>query len=189
MSTAEEKITRQMTIEQILGMFPNKAQKLSQEITNSGLHCIGCGAAVWETLEAGMMSHGKTEDQINHLLNRLNKLLDEPIDMTTISLTERAAKKFLSILKEDGKQGWALRFALRPGGCSGFEYELDFSEKADEDDEVFSSFGVEIHVKKKLLPKLRGAEIDYVEGLQSTGFKISNPNVKSSCGCGTSQGY
>src|SRR5262245_8862383 len=99
-----KKITRQMTIEEILGMFPYKAQRLSQEMTNAGLHCVGCHAAVWETLEAGMYSHGKTEAQIEELVRRLNALLEEEVDLTSIRITPRGAAKFLEILSEEGKQ-------------------------------------------------------------------------------------
>jgi iron-sulfur cluster assembly accessory protein len=184
-----KKIIRQMTIEEILGMFPYKAQRLSQEITNAGLHCVGCHAAVWETLEAGMYTHGKTDAQIDELVNRLNALLEEEVDITSIRITPRGAAKFLEILAEDGKQGWGMRFAEEMAGCNGFEYVLDFSEKADHDDKTFSSNGIEIHVKTVMVPRLLGSEIDYVEGLRGSGFKISNPNVRSSCGCGTSHNY
>ena len=98
-------IHRQMTIEHILSLFPHKAQRLSQEITNAGLHCVGCQAATWETLEAGMYSHGMDDTAINRLVERLNALLDEEIDLTTISITKRAATKYLEILAEEGKQG------------------------------------------------------------------------------------
>jgi iron-sulfur cluster assembly accessory protein len=183
-------IHRHMTIEQILSLFPNKAQRLSQEITNAGLHCVGCHAATWETLEAGMMGHGMQDEAIEQLLRRLNALLNEPeANPTTISLTKRAASKFESILKEEGKEGWALRFGDRMSGCSGFEYLLDYSEKAQEDDEILESNGIQIHVNKNSLKRLLGSEIDYVDGLHGSGFKISNPHARSSCGCGSSHNY
>lgn len=184
-----EKITRTMKIEEILGMFPHKAQKLSQEITNAGLHCIGCHAAVWETLENGMYTHGKTDIQINELVDRLNALLAEKVDLSSISITPRGAAKFLQILSEEGKEGWGMRFSEEMAGCSGFEYVLDFSEKADADDKTFTSNGIEIHIKKGMVSRLLGSEIDYVEGLRGSGFKISNPNARSSCGCGSSHNY
>ncbi len=193
--TEQETKTRihaQMTIEEILSLFPHKAQRLSQEITNAGLHCIGCHAAVWETLEAGMKGHGMNEEAIQRLVNRLNALLDEEVDtdtINTITLTERAANKFKSILKEEGKEGWGMRFAERMAGCSGFEYVLDFSKKAEENDIIIVCHGVEIHINKDMFPRLKGAIIDYIDGLQGSGFKISNPNVKSACGCGSSHGY
>lgn len=182
-------IHRQMTIEQILSLFPFKAQKLAQEITRAGLHCVGCHAATWETLEAGMHGHGMGEDQINTLVDRLNALLQEEADLSTITITPRAAKKYIEILQEDGKPGWGIRFEERMAGCNGFEYVLDFSEKAESDDETFTSNGIEIHVKKGMVSRLLGSEIDYIDGLQGAGFKISNPNVRSSCGCGTSHNY
>lgn len=188
-ATEPKTIHRQMTIEEILGMFPQKAQRLSQEITNAGLSCVGCQAAVWETLEGGMYSHGKTDAQIDELVRRLNALLQEKIDVTSIQLTPRAAAKFLSILEEEGKQGWGLRFDEEMAGCNGFEYVLDFSEKADPDDSVFLSQGIEIHVKKKK-KNLIGSTIDWVESLRGgTGFKIDNPNVGSSCACSSSHNY
>jgi len=184
-----KEISREMTIQDILGMFPNKAQKLSQEITNAGLHCIGCHAAVWETLEAGMMKHGKSNEQIDELTRRLNTLLNEPVEAGTIAITERGAAKFLDILADEGKQGWGMRFSEELAGCNGYEFVLDFSEKSAEDDEVFNSNNIEIHVKKAMVSRLIGSEIDYVEGLRGAGFKISNPNVSSACGCGSSHNY
>lgn len=188
-SNKKQKIDRLMTIEQILSMFPYKAQRLSQEITNAGLHCVGCSAATWETLEGGMMGHGMNNEQIERLVDRLNALLDEPVNHTTITMTKRAAQKFMQILEEEGKQGWGLRFAEKMAGCSGFEYVLDYSEKALPDDVTFESHGIQIHVNNKMVDRLLGSEIDFVDGLQGSGFKISNPNVKSSCGCGKSYGY
>ncbi len=185
-----KKIDRQMTIDSILALFPYKAQRLSQEITNAGLHCVGCHAATYETLEVGMLGHGKTEEEIERLVSRLNALLDEPdADPTTITLTPRAASKFLKILEEEGKQGWGMRFGDKMAGCNGFEYILDYSEQPDADDEIVISQGIQIHVNKGALKRLLGSEIDYVDGLQGSGFKISNPNAKSACGCGSSHGY
>lgn len=184
-----KKISRHMTIDEILGLFPHKAQKLSQELTNAGLHCVGCHAATWETLETGMIGHGKTNEQIDHLAGRLNALLEEKVDLSTVSLTPRSASKFMEIAAEENKQGWGIRFSEEMAGCNGFEYVLDFSEKAQPDDAIFVSQGIEVHVKKAVLPRLIGSEIDYIDGLRGAGFKISNPNVNSSCGCGSSHGY
>jgi len=182
-------ITKEMTIEEILGSFPQKSQKLAQELTASGLHCVGCGAATWETLESGVLGHGFTEQDLERILGRLNTILQEESDPDTITLTKRAAEKFKEIAKEEGDASFALRFGYRAGGCSGFEYVLDFSNRPLEDDEIFSSEGVEIHVHNKMVCKLIGSEIDYTEGLNGAGFKISNPNARSSCGCGKSQSY
>lgn len=183
-----QQITRTMTIEEIFQRFSSKSQKLAQEMSRMGLQCVGCGAATWETLEAGMYSHGFSDVDIDNLIEKLNRILKEPLPKETIVLTEKAALYIQKIFKEEGKEGWALRFGDRPGGCSGYEYILDFSQSPAENDEVFHSYGIDIHVNKARVPFLIGCEIDYVEGLQS-GFQISNPNAKGSCGCGNSQTY
>jgi iron-sulfur cluster assembly protein len=185
----KKQITKEMTIEEIFSGFPAKSQKLGQEMTNAGLHCVGCGAATWETLEMGMLGHGFEEKEIDALLGRLNAILEEVVDPTTITLTPRAAKQFLRILEEEGKQGYALRFGMRAGGCSGYEYILDYSQNPKQEDRIFTSEGITIHVNKQEAERLIGSQIDYVEGLQGAGFKISNPNAKGSCGCGSSQSY
>jgi iron-sulfur cluster assembly protein len=187
----EEKppITREMTIDEIFTSFPQKGQRLAQEMTNAGLHCAGCQAATWETLEGGMLGHGFEEKDIEALICRLNEIIAEEVDPTTITLTKRAADRFKSILEQDGKKGWGLRFGDKPGGCGGFEYILDFSKSPTEEDTIFTSHGVQIHVKAKMLSRLLGSEIDYLEGLMDSGFKVTNPNVKGSCSCGSSQSY
>lgn len=178
-----------MTIEEILSSHPQYSQLIAQELTNTGLHCVGCQAAVWETLRAGMKGHGKTDQEVDALVIRLNTIISKKMNLDTITLTPRAAKKFLSILEEDEKQGWGLRIDEKMAGCNGFESFLDFSEKANEDDQIFESLGIEIHVNKKLVKNMLGVEIDYIDALHNSGFKISNPNVRSSCGCGSSYGY
>jgi len=189
MAQTKAKIARDMTIEDIFSKFPQKSQKLAQEMTRVGLACVGCQASTWETLEAGMLSHGYAEKEIDALVDSLNSILEEVSDPNTISLTKRAAEKFREILDEEKKTSWGLRFADKAAGCSGFEYVLDFSEKALPDDKTFVSHGIEIHVNQKNVNRLLGSEIDYVEGLNNAGFKITNPNVKGSCGCGKSQSY
>jgi iron-sulfur cluster assembly protein len=184
-----DQITKEMTIDEILTKFPQKGQKLAQEMKNAGLNCVGCGASVWETLEAGMLGHGFSPEALDKLLGKLNAILAEVIDATTISMTKKAAEKYLEILAEDGKEGWGLRFSDKAGGCSGFEYVLDYSEKPLPDDQVFVCEGVQIHVNQAAAARLMGSVIDFVDGLNGSGFKISNPNVKGSCSCGKSQSY
>lgn len=179
-----------MVISDILGKFPQKSQKLAQAMTDAGLHCVGCGAATWETLEGGMLGHGMDEKTVEGLVNRLNEILLQEVDLKTITLTKRAAAKFIAIAKEEGMENAPfLRFGDKPGGCSGFEYHLDFEEEASEKDQVFESNGVKVLVAKEAIPRLIGCEIDFLDGLNGSGFKISNPNARGSCACGTSQAY
>lgn len=177
------------TISHIFSEFPQYNQKLAQAMTQMGLACVGCSASSWETLEAGMLGHGKSPQEIETLVANLNKIVTEPIDTSTITISPFAAQKFREYACKEGKEGWGLRFYDKAGGCGGFEYMLDFQEKADDDDEIFESEGIEIYVKKSSLGRLLGAVIDFQDGLYGAGFKISNPNAKSSCSCGTSHNY
>jgi len=188
MTTQQEQITKELTIQEIFSRFPSKAQKLALEMSRAGLNCVGCSASSYETLESGVLRHGYDEEELESLLRRLNAILAEKSDLNTISLTPKAAEKFKAFAASAGEPDAALRFDERPAGCSGFEYVLEFSEGATDEDVIYMSQGVTIHVYKHALGRLQGCEIDYYEGLQS-GFKITNPNVRSSCGCGSSHGY
>ncbi len=185
----QQAISKEMTIEEIFEKFPDKAPLLAGEMESRNLHCVGCSASSWETLEAGMLGHGFGKADIESMVQALNKIINEKVDTTTITITPSAAEKFKSLLKQQKKEGWALRLGDRPAGCSGFEYTLEFSQKPLETDQVFNSEGIEIHVNGKSAQRMVGARVDYVDGLSGSGFKISNPNVKSSCGCGKSQSY
>lgn len=189
MSEEKAMITAEMTIADIFSNFPEKGQRLAQEMSNFGLQCAGCSASTVETLEVGVLSHGYTENDLQTLLEKLNQILSAPLDSSTIIFTEQGAQRFKSVLKGEDREGQALRLSDKPGGCGGFEYDLGFSEEAGSDDEVFSSHGIEIHVAKSKLARLLGCQIDFVDGLNGPGFKISNPNVQGSCSCGRSQSY
>lgn len=184
-----KKINRTMTIGEIFEMFPAHAQKIANELTRIGLNCVGCGSSTHETLEAGMYLHGEDDEAIERLEDSLNKILETQFDGATITLTERAAKKFITICEEEGQKGAFLAFGVKLGGCSGYEYVLDFSTEKSPSQEVFHHFGVDVLVEKSALSRLIGCEIDYLDSLNSSGFKISNPNAKSSCACGSSQSY
>ena len=116
------------------------------------------------------------------------------ITTETIQITQSAASKVAELLDREisaapqdheGKE-YALRVAVQPGGCAGLRYALYFDDRKLDDDEVTSLHGVEIRTDKMSAPYLRGAEIDYVDGLQQSGFAINNPNAKGSCACGDS---
>ncbi len=177
----KEPIHRQMTIEEIFRRFPNKSQQLTAELAQAGLHCAGCSASAWETLEAGMAGHGMNDSEITALLERLNHVLDDSEDNSTIRLTEKAAQKFRELLAEENKSGWSLRFGVNPSSCCGGENFLDYSQKARADDTVFEYHGIQIHVNQKSAPQLLGTIIDYVEGKHGAGFKISAPPCGGCC--------
>ena len=102
-----------------------------------------------------------------------------------ITLTDNAAQHIKTLLTEQDSQGKALRVSVEAGGCSGMEYGMAFDEKKD-DDEVVRHDDVEVIIDPMSASFLKGSVIDYVDSLQGSGFKINNPNVHSSCGCGRS---
>ena len=107
-----------------------------------------------------------------------------------ITLTETAAKKIDDLRLEEGKPEWSLRIRVVGGGCSGMSYELGWDDSAGDDDNVVESRGVRVLVDNRSIPYLTGSEIDYVDNnMLGAGFAIKNPNVKSSCGCGTSHQF
>lgn len=103
-----------------------------------------------------------------------------------ITVTEPAAKKVKDLLKEEDDQDLALRVAVRPGGCSGFSYDLFFDSEFEEDDKVEEFHGVKVVIDQSSATLLEGATLDYKDGLQQTGFSINNPNAQRTCGCGQS---
>lgn len=103
-----------------------------------------------------------------------------------ILLTEVAAKKVNEIREQESiEEAMFLRVRIVGGGCSGFSYDLYFDSSTPMDKKLVSN-GVTIIIDQMSLQYLRGTEIDYIEGLQGAGFKFHNPNVKSTCGCGSS---
>ncbi len=103
-----------------------------------------------------------------------------------LSLTEKAAEKVKEIqAAENIEASYGLRLRVVGGGCSGFAYDLYF-DQVTEMDRTFDSHGVKLVVDQMSLQYLAGTTVDYVEGLQGAGFKFNNPNVKSTCGCGSS---
>jgi iron-sulfur cluster assembly accessory protein len=107
--------------------------------------------------------------------------------LTVIDLTASAADKVRELQAlEPAGEAEVLRVAIQGGGCSGFQYGLGFDSGAAEDDLSFEQHGVTVVVDPFSAPYLRGATVDFVNGLQESGFKIENPNASASCGCGHS---
>ncbi|MCY7297943.1 MAG: iron-sulfur cluster insertion protein ErpA [Ilumatobacteraceae bacterium] len=105
-----------------------------------------------------------------------------------ITVTDNAARKVKELLEAEGATDLALRVAVRPGGCSGFSYEMFFDGDFADDDEK-AQFGpdhVSVVVDPASAQLLLGATLDYKDGLNQAGFAITNPNASRSCGCGQS---
>jgi iron-sulfur cluster assembly protein len=111
----------------------------------------------------------------------------EQSETTIVTLTSRAAEKVKALMdSEPAGEAEVLRVAIQGGGCSGFEYALGFDRGAQAGDHELSFHGVEVVIDPFSAPYLQGSTIDFLEGLQESGFKIDNPNAVSACGCGSS---
>ena len=103
-----------------------------------------------------------------------------------ITLTDDAATKVGALLEQEDEGDLALRVAVRPGGCSGFSYEMYFDSEFDDEDTTADFSGVKVVVDASSAMLLEGATLDYKDGIQETGFSINNPNAQRTCGCGQS---
>ncbi|MBI4173609.1 MAG: iron-sulfur cluster assembly accessory protein [Candidatus Aenigmarchaeota archaeon] len=214
----EQKITREMTIGDVVAMYPDVAPILME----NGIHCFGCGANAYETVEQGFAGHGLTDEEIDKLVGQMNEVAERegpaqdqehghagcgcghghgheeqheelvPLDSKElangkiISLTAKAAGKLADILKEQGKADYGIKVAVLPGGCAGYTYSMEIVKGKEQDDVVQDEGPVKLFIEAASAPHLKGCQIDYLETLQASGFKFSNPNAKASCGCGKS---
>lgn len=104
----------------------------------------------------------------------------------TVMLTDAAVAKVGELLAAENEPGLALRMAVRPGGCSGFSYELFFDSQIDDTDIVEEFGDVRVVVDPQSAEMLRGSTLYFSDGLMGAGFSIDNPNVSRTCGCGNS---
>ena len=103
-----------------------------------------------------------------------------------ITLTDTAADKVKQLITAEGDEALALRVAVRPGGCSGFSYEMFFDSDVASDDLTVEKAGIRVIVDPSSAQLLTGATLDYKDGLDQSGFAITNPNAERTCGCGQS---
>lgn len=103
-----------------------------------------------------------------------------------IELTPAAREKIQDLLAEENKPGLKLRIFVQGGGCSGFQYGFTFDEEVAEDDFTLNLDGAELLVDSMSSQYLQGAQVDYIQEIMGSQFKINNPNAQTSCGCGSS---
>jgi iron-sulfur cluster assembly protein len=109
--------------------------------------------------------------------------------MALIEVTAPAAERIRDLLEKEGKlESHALRLKVVGGGCSGLRYELAFDDRVGEQDTELETGGIRLIVDEKSALYLVGTTLDFVDTLQESGFKMVNPNAKSTCGCGESFG-
>jgi iron-sulfur cluster assembly accessory protein len=107
-------------------------------------------------------------------------------EIPMVQLTETAISKVREILDTQEPKPAGLRIAVVGGGCSGFSYSMAFENSPGMLDKTYTFDGLKVYVDQASLLYLDGAQVDFVETLEGSGFKFNNPNVKSTCGCGSS---
>jgi iron-sulfur cluster insertion protein len=105
-----------------------------------------------------------------------------------ITITSEAVAKLKELSESEGINHLRVRLRVQGGGCSGFQYDMSFEDILTDLDESFEQDGITVVVDPLSMQYLEGVEIDYLDGLMSSGFKFINPNVKATCGCGSSFG-
>ena len=107
-------------------------------------------------------------------------------DKPLITVTDAAAAELQRSMEAQDKQDMALRIAVFPGGCAGMQYGLSLASEGQPGDEEFVSGGIRLVVGRQDLPMVAGMQVDYVQSVSGSGFKVENPNASESCGCGSS---
>lgn len=177
------KITGDMVIGDVVAAFPQAATIM----LSHGLHCVGCHANAFDTVEDGSRGHGMPDEEIASMIAEMNAAINykiENIEMTPIAISKVKELRAL----EKGKEDWPLRIAVTPGGCAGFGYDMDYDNVRKDNDLVFTFDDLTVLIDPDSMPLIKGSRIDYVDSLRGSGFKIENPNAKRNCGCGKSFG-
>ena len=182
--------SKDMTVGEVVSLFPGAADILM----GYGLHCVGCHANAFETVEQGVLGHGYTMEEVEELIEDLNeawqdsqddaspKTLHKESENMEISITDFALEKIQSIAELENKAGYPLRVAARKVGPQ-LKYSLDFVEpqstSATDKGFSFQNGKVNVVIDKNLYSDLNGLEIDYIEEDHRAGFKMNNPNIKA----------
>ena len=184
----ENPINRSMNIQALAQAHPEAVVVMAER----GLHCVGCHASAVDSVESGAKTHGMSDEEIDAMVAEMNEMVSlrkeelKNAKPAHIDVTEKAAKKLQELMKAEGKDGYSLRVQVVPGGCSGFQYGLDFDNLVTPNDLEFTHHGVKIIIDKDSAAQIPGAKVDYVDGLHGSGFTVENPTAEHKCGCGKS---
>lgn len=174
-------ITKEMTIGDVVQNYPEAVEPL----TAAGVHCVGCHVSAFETLEQGLKGHGMSDASMQAVLQKLNDAVQKKRSAPkNITLSDAAASRITELARAKNAQG--LRVAVTPGGCSGFQYEFELESNQQPEDILIEEKGAKVFVQPETMEMIKGSQLDYLDSLQGAGFKIQNPQAKSTCGCGSS---
>ena len=109
-----------------------------------------------------------------------------PVVSTVLDFSDKAARKLMNLIKEEGNPNLKLRVSVYGGGCSGFQYSFSLDEESKEGDKTIENLGVGLVIDPMSYQYLAGSEVDFTDGLEGSMFVVKNPNATSTCGCGAS---
>ena len=109
-----------------------------------------------------------------------------PVVNTVLDFSDKAARKVLKLIEEEGNPNLKLRVSVYGGGCSGFQYSFSLDEEIKDGDKTIENLGVSLLIDPMSYQYLAGSEVDFSEGLEGSMFVVKNPNATSTCGCGAS---
>ena len=171
-------ITKDMTIGDVIKEYPETIEIM----LSYGLHCVGCSVQYWESIEGGCKTHGFEDEKIDKMVKEMNEVL--VVDKGEFTVSDKAIIKLNEMAQKQEKSP-VLRINVVSGGCSGFQYHFDFDEIKG-DDEKMDIGGITFVMNKDSKEMLKGSKMEYIDTLNESGFRISNPNATESCACGKS---
>jgi iron-sulfur cluster assembly accessory protein len=117
------------------------------------------------------------------------RIVEPELVEAPVTLTAKAIEMVKDAMTRENLSGYGIRVGVVGGGCSGFQYSMDFENAQRDGDAVFEQDGVKLFVDPMSSMYLQGVTVDYIVGLQGAGFKFNNPNARNTCGCGQSFSY
>ncbi len=175
----EERITKDTIISEAIRISPDAANLLFEE----GIHCVGCGVSGFESIEEGLSVHGKTDEEVEELVKRMNDAIPKKVSFGKMFITEKAIKALKEMLSETDDEN-SIRIAVTDG-CGGFEYDFSMVKSGEEGDVTITENDLTIHIEKKSEKLLVGATLDFVDTPRGSGFHIDNPNTSKGTDCDT----
>ena len=167
-----------MTIGDVIKEYPETIEIM----LSYGLHCVGCSVQYWESIEGGCKTHGFEDEKIDKMVKEMNEVV--VVDKGEFTVSDKAITKLNEMAQKQDKSP-VLRINVVSGGCSGFQYHFDFDEIKD-NDEKMDIGGITFVMNKDSKEMLKGSKMEYIDTLNESGFRISNPNATESCACGKS---
>jgi iron-sulfur cluster assembly accessory protein len=183
-------IHKDMTIGDVMSTYEVQSQQLATAMERYGLHCVGCHASTFETLQQGVLGHGLGEEVLETMVKELNAIISHaPAPEKkgfSLYLTDEAIERIRVLLSQEENKNQVLRLAVVAGGCAGASYDMKFVAEPEADDHIIKQNDLKIFVEKDSAALLNGLQINYTSTMMESGFKFENPNASGSCGCGTS---